>query len=289
MMKQNKLVLPVLKWVGGKRQLLPIIHKHLPKLSNTATYYEPFIGGGAVFFDLQPSKAVVNDINHELINVYQTIRDDVEKLIAELSNENKYANKSECYYKIRELDRNPDVYNKLSNIEKAARVIYLNKTCYNGLYRVNSMGEFNSPFGRYKNPSIINEIGLRAVSKYFREADITFRNMDFEDALEGIKKGDFVYFDPPYVPLSTTSNFTGYNESGFGFEEQERLKRLCDKLTDQGVHILLSNSDCDYIRKLFSDKKRYTIIEVKAKRSINSISSARGEISEVLIINHVRV
>ena len=144
MMRKNKLVLPVLKWVGGKRQLLPIIHKHLPKLSNNATYYEPFIGGGAVFFDLQPSKAVVNDINHELINVYQTIRDDVEKLIAELSNENKYANTSECYYKIRELDRNPDIYNKLSNIEKAARVIYLNKTCYNGLYRVNSMGEFNS-------------------------------------------------------------------------------------------------------------------------------------------------
>ena len=288
-MKKNTLVLPILKWVGGKRQLLPIIHKYLPKLSNTATYYEPFIGGGAVFFDLQPSKAVVNDINHELINVYQTIRDDVENLIAELGHENKYANTSECYYKIRELDRNPDVYNKLSNIEKAARVIYLNKTCYNGLYRVNSMGEFNSPFGRYKNPSIVNEIGLNAVSKYFREADITFRNMDFEDALEGIKKGDFVYFDPPYVPLSTTSNFTGYNESGFGFEEQERLKRLCDKLTDQGVHILLSNSDCEYIRNLFSDKKRYTIIEVKAKRSINSISSARGEISEVLIINHVRV
>lgn len=289
MMKKNKLVLPVLKWVGGKRQLLPIIHKYLPKLSNTATYYEPFIGGGAVFFDLQPSKAVVNDINNELINVYQTIRDDVEKLIAELGNKNKYANTSECYYKIRELDRNPDVYNKLSNIEKAARVIYLNKTCYNGLYRVNSMGEFNSPFGRYKNPSIVNEIGLRAVSKYFREANITFRNMDFEKALDGIKKGDFVYFDPPYVPLSTTSNFTGYNESGFGSEEQERLKSLCDKLTDQGVHILLSNSDCEYIRNLFSDKKRYTIIEVKAKRSINSISSARGEISEVLIINHVRV
>lgn len=288
-MKKNKLVLPVLKWVGGKRQLLPIIYKYLPKLSNTATYYEPFIGGGAVFFDLQPSKAVVNDINNELINVYQTIRDDVEKLIAELGNKNKYANTSECYYKIRELDRNPDVYNKLSNIEKAARVIYLNKTCYNGLYRVNSMGEFNSPFGRYKNPSIVNEIGLRAVSKYFREANITFRNMDFEKALEGIKKGDFVYFDPPYVPLSTTSNFTGYNESGFGSEEQERLKSLCDKLTDQGVHILLSNSDCEYIRNLFSDKKRYTIIEVKAKRSINSISSARGEISEVLIINHVRV
>lgn len=288
-MKKNKLVLPVLKWVGGKRQLLPIIRKYLPKISNTATYYEPFIGGGAVLFDLQPEKAIVNDINQELINVYQIIRDDVENLIAELSRENKYANTSECYYKIRELDRNPDIYHKLSNIEKAARIIYLNKTCYNGLYRVNSMGEFNSPFGRYKNPSIVNEIGLRAVSKYFREANITFRNMDFEKALEGIKKGDFVYFDPPYVPLSTTSNFTGYNESGFGFDEQERLKRLCDKLTDQGVHILLSNSDCEYIRNLFSDKKRYTIIEVKAKRSINSISSARGEISEVLIINHVRV
>ena len=288
-MKKNKLVLPILKWVGGKRQLLPVIHEYLPKISSTATYYEPFIGGGAVFFDLQPSKAVINDINQELMNVYKVVRDDVDNLIAELSTANKYANTAECYYKIRELDRNPDVYQKLSNVEKAARIIYLNKTCYNGLYRVNSMGEFNSPFGRYKNPSIVNEIGLKAVYKYLNESDITFLNVDFESALKNAKKGDVVYFDPPYVPLSTTSNFTGYNESGFGLSEQERLKCLCDKLTDKGVHILLSNSDCEYIRNLFSDKKRYKIIEVKAKRSINSISTARGEISEVLIINNVSI
>ena len=283
-MAKNKLVAPVVKWVGGKRQLLDEITPLLPK--RITSYCEPFLGGGAVLFSIQPTRAIVNDLNQDLITVYEVIRDDVESLLESLK---KHENTAEYFYAIRDMDRDKEVYQAMSKVERASRLIYLNKTCFNGLFRVNSSGEFNSPFGHYKNPNIVNEPILRAVSKYFREANITFRNMDFEKALEGIKKGDFVYFDPPYVPLSTTSNFTGYNESGFGSEEQERLKSLCDKLTDQGVHILLSNSDCEYIRNLFSDKKRYTIIEVKAKRSINSISSARGEISEVLIINHVRV
>lgn len=280
-MRKNKLVMPVLKWVGGKRQLLPEITKYIPKYT---TYYEPFLGGGAVLFDIQPNKAIVNDINGELINVYQVIKNNVEELISELSNKSKYDNNVESFYTIRELDRNHDSYNKLTAVEKAARILYLNKTCYNGLYRVNSMGEFNSPFGKYKNPNIVNEITLKAVSKYFNEADITFLNGDFENTVEGIKKGSFVYFDPPYVPISKTSNFTGYNEGGFGETEQIRLKELCDKLHKKGVNFLLSNSNCEFIRDLYKD---YEIIEIKAKRFINCNAGCRGEISEVLIRNHV--
>ena len=168
--KKNKLVVPVVKWVGGKRQLLPEIKKYTPKKFNT--YFEPFIGGGAVLFELQPKQAIVNDINRELINLYSVIQNNVEELIDKLSNSDLYSNTSECYYRIRELDREPKEYNKMTGIDKAARILYLNKTCYNGLYRVNSMGEFNSPFGSYKNPNIVNEITLRAVNKYFNETNI---------------------------------------------------------------------------------------------------------------------
>lgn len=285
-MKKSKLVMPVLKWVGGKRQLLPEIKKYMPTISKNITYYEPFVGGGAVLFDMQPNKAVINDVNHDLIDVYRVIKDNVEDLITELKKE-KYANTSEAFYQIRELDRKPNEFNKLTGVQKAARILYLNKTCYNGLYRVNSIGEFNSPFGRYKNPNIINDVGLRAVSKYFNDNNITFLSGDFESALKGIKKGSVVYFDPPYAPISKTSNFTGYNESGFGLDEQARLRNLCDKLTEKGVHILLSNSDCEMIRTLYSDESKYKIIQVKAKRTINSVASSRGEISEVLITNNV--
>lgn len=276
---KNKLVVPVLKWVGGKRQLLSEIKKYIPKYT---TYYEPFVGGGAVLFELQPNKAVINDMNSELINVYNVIKNNIDELIEELSIEKKYINTSECFYNIRELDRNPKQYNKLMGIQKAARILYLNKTCYNGLYRVNSMGAFNSPFGNYKNPNIINAITLRAVSKYFNDSDITFLTGDFEKAVNGIKKGSFVYFDPPYVPISKTSNFTGYNENGFGESEQRRLKKLCDTLSKKGVNILVSNSDCEFIRDLYNN---YDIIEIKAKRFINCNSDGRGEVSDVLIRN----
>lgn len=285
-MKKNKLVMPVLKWVGGKRQLLPEIKKYMPRINKNTTYYEPFVGGGAVLFEMQPDKAVINDVNHDLIEVYKVIKDNVEDLIEELKKD-KYSNTSEAFYDIRELDRRPKQYNNLTGIEKAARILYLNKTCYNGLYRVNSIGEFNSPFGRYKNPNIVNDVGLKAVSKYFNDANITFLNGDFESAVKGIKKGSVVYFDPPYAPISKTSNFTGYNESVFGEEEQKRLKRLCDRMTEKGIHILLSNSDCEFIRELYSDEEKYEIISVKAKRAINSVGNSRGEVSEVLIKNNV--
>lgn len=209
-MKKDELVTPVVKWVGGKRQLIPEIEKYIP--SHYTTYYEPFIGGGAVLFHLQPKKAIVNDINEELINLYQVIKDNVDELIEDLK---KHKNEPDYFYKIRELDRDMGKYQNLSSVERASRIHYLNKTCYNGLFRVNSQGQFNTPFGRYKNPNIVNEVTLRAVSKYFNSANISFKCCDFEEAVKWARKDSFVYFDPPYDPVSDTSSFTGYDKGGF--------------------------------------------------------------------------
>src|SRR5690606_25485579 len=237
-------------------------------------YYEPFIGGGAVLFELQPKKAIINDFNEELINVYQIIKENPEELILDLKT---HKNESDYFYHLRALDRE-ESFESMSNVKKASRVIYLNKTCYNGLYRVNNSGEFNSPYGRYKNPNIVNETTIRAVSKYLNANNITILNGDFETALEGIKKGDFVYFDPPYHPISYSSNFTGYIQGGFDIYEQVRLRDLCDELNKKGVSFLLSNSATQFIEDLYKD---YKISYVKANRSINSNAKKRGEIDEV--------
>ena len=276
--KNIKLVTPVLKWVGGKRQLLPEIRKRIPK--KYKVYYEPFLGGGAVLFDLQPKKAIVNDLNSELINVYKTIKSFPTELVEELR---KFSNDEETFYNIRNIDRDKTKYQELSNIQKAARIIYLNKACFNGLYRVNNAGEFNSPFGRYKNPNIVNDKTIYAVSKYFNTADITFKNGDFEECIKEIQKDSFVYLDPPYDPISKTSNFTGYNQGGFSDEEQIRIKNMCDRLNENGIKFLLSNSATPFIKELYKD---YIIDIVSAKRSVNSKADKRGEIEEVLIRNY---
>jgi len=272
------LVTPVLKWVGGKRQLLPEIRKYIPQ--NISIYYEPFVGGGAVLFDLQPTKAVINDVNQELINLYEVIKNDVESLISELR---QFKNEEEFFYDVRGWDRDSDKYKSLTNVERAARIHYLNKTCYNGLFRVNSSGEFNTPFGRYKNPNITNEVTFRAVSKYFNNADVSFLNSDFEKAVKEIRKGAFVYFDPPYDPVSNSANFTGYAEGGFNRDEQMRLKTLCDELNNKGIKFMLSNSSTEFIRDIY---KEYKLITLKANRSINSNANGRGEIDEVLVMNY---
>lgn len=276
-MKKNKLIAPFVKWVGGKRQLMPAINELLPK--KYSTYNEPFVGGGAVLFEVQPKKAVVNDFNAELINTYNIIKKHPEALIEDLKT---HVNESDYFYKIRALDRRDD-FDKVSNIKKASRVIYLNKTCYNGLYRVNSLGEFNSPFGKYKNPNIVNEVTIRAVSKYLNANDITIMNGDFENAVNKIRKGAFVYFDPPYHPVSKSSNFTGYVQGGFNADDQMRLRDLCDKLNQKGVQFLVSNSATKLILDLY---KKYDINFVKASRAINSDATKRGEVDEVLIRNY---
>ncbi len=276
---KNLILCPVLKWVGGKRQLLNEIIPMIP--SNCSTYVEPFIGGGAVLFELQPNKAIINDYNSELVNVYTVIKDHPEDLIKELQF-HKENNTAEHFYMVREYDRNPNFFSQMTNVQKAARIIYLNKTCYNGLYRVNSAGQFNSPYGKYKNPNIVNEHVIRAMSKYFNENTITIKNGDYKEPLKGLRKGAFVYLDPPYMPLTTSSSFTGYTENGFDENKQRELKDECDKLDKKEIKFLQSNSDCEFIRELYKD---YNIKTIKAKRAINSKGNSRGEINEVLIYN----
>jgi DNA adenine methylase len=276
--QNNKSVLPFVKWVGGKRQLLNEIEKHIPE--RFSRYYEPFIGGGAVLFHIQPRNAVINDSNEELVNLYNIIKETPEELIEDLK---KHRNEEKYFYKVRGIDREKEKYLKLSDIERASRIIFLNKTCYNGLFRVNSSGEFNSPFGRYKNPNIINAIKLRAVSSYLSKNNIKILNTDYEKSLSNIRKGAFVYFDPPYDPISDSSNFTGYTKNGFDKTEQERLKKVCDRLNNRKVKFLLSNSSTEFIRDLYKD---YPILPIKAKRVINSKGNGRGAITEILVKNY---
>jgi DNA adenine methylase len=278
--KREPLVQPFLKWAGGKRQLLISLRPLIPR--KLKRYYEPFLGGGAVFFDRQPKTAIVNDFNGELINCYQVIRDCPEELLKAIS---ALSNTSDDFYRIREMDRSPE-FTLLSSTERAARLIYLNKTCYNGLFRVNSQGQFNVPFGNYKNPVIADPAVIYAVSRYLNKANITFRNGDFADAINDAIEGDFVYFDPPYDPVSDTSSFTGYSLNGFVKDEQKRLKAVCDLLTQTGVKFLLSNSNTEFIRELYTSNN-YTIRTVQARRNINAVASGRGKIDELLISNYV--
>ena len=207
---KNKLATPVVKWVGGKRQLIDSIRPLLPQ--KITSYCEPFVGGGALLFELQPKNARVNDINKDLIEVYEVIRDDVDALIHELK---KFRNDKDYFYQVRDWDRDKEKYVHMTPVKRAARFLYLNKTCYNGLYRVNNAGEFNVPFGNYRNPNIVNAPVLRAVSSYFNEANIKFSSLDYSLALQRLPKGCFVYIDPPYDPVSDTANFTGYSSGGF--------------------------------------------------------------------------
>jgi DNA adenine methylase len=282
--KINPLVRPFLKWAGGKRQLLPEIVKYVPKMTSKHTYYEPFIGGGALLFQLQPPKAVINDSNKELINCYKVIKDSLDELMEELS-KNKYSNSETSYYEMRDLDRSTKKYASLSEVEKAARIIYLNKTCYNGLFRVNSQGQFNVPFGRYKNPNFLDDAVLIAVNKYLNSNDITLLNQDFAEAVKDANTGDFVYLDPPYDPVSQTASFTGYDVNGFNRDEQERLKEEFDALHKKGCKVMLSNSCTDFIMDLYKDYQD-TIIKVRATRSINSNALKRGRVDEVLVLNY---
>ena len=277
------LLAPVVKWVGGKRQLLDeIVTRFPPKFG---TYYEPFFGGGAVLFSKQPSKAVINDLNSDLIKVYRLIKTDPDSLIEELK---LFRNDKDFFYKVRELDRNKLLFDKMPDVKRAARLIFLNKTCYNGLYRVNSAGEFNTPFGGYKNPNIVNEAGIHAAHAYFSDIDITILNGDYAKAVETAKSKDFVYFDPPYDPISNSSAFTGYNEGGFDKSEQERLHGVCLELTKRGVYVLISNSSTPFIHDLYRDPEFHIDI-VKAKRCVNSIGDRRGDVDEVLINNYAYV
>ncbi|PRR77418.1 Modification methylase DpnIIA [Clostridium liquoris] len=276
-MKKNLLAQPFLKWAGGKRQLLPELNKYIPL--KYKTYYEPFVGAGAFLFDLQPKKAVINDINSELINCYNVIKNSLDDLVEDLK---RHEISSDYYYNIRELDRKPE-FNELSAVQRASRIIYLNKTCFNGLFRVNSQGQYNVPYGNYKNPKVLDEVVLKAVHNFLNSCDIIISNQDFEEVVRDAKKGDFIYFDPPYDPVSDSSSFTGYSLDGFSRDEQRRLKSVFDRLNKKGCFVLLSNSSTDFIKDLYKD---YRIEIVSASRSINSNALKRGKVDEVLVMNY---
>ena len=281
-MATNKLIAPFLKWVGGKRQIMPSIVSLLPKNIKDYTYVEPFVGGGAVLFHLQPESDIINDFNAELINVYEVIKNNLNELIADLK---KHKNESGYFYAIRGLDRTPQ-FGSLTKVQRASRTLFLNKTCYNGLYRVNNAGEFNAPFGSYKNPNIINEPTLKAVSKYLNSNNISIFCQDYNHILTNLDERSFVYLDPPYHPISESSNFTGYVQGGWDMFDQIRLREACDELTKKGIKFLLSNSAAPFIRDQY---KNYIIQTVKANRAINSNGAERGEIDELLIKNYNRL
>ena len=266
---------PIVKWVGGKRQLMFELLKNMPEDFNR--YFEPFIGGGALFFELQPDNAYISDMNEELINLYQVVRDNVDELIDDLQ---KHDISKEYFMEIRNIDRTEE-YKNWSNVKKASRFIYLNRTCFNGMYRVNSKGEFNVPFGHYKNPRIVDENNLINCSNLLQRTEI--KHADFSDILKKVKKGDFVYFDPPYVPLSETSSFTSYTKDGFDIDMQFKLRDVCDELDSMGVKFLLSNSDTKLVNDLYEN---YNIKKVFASRQINANADGRGKITEVLVRNY---
>jgi DNA adenine methylase len=282
MAERDASIRPYLKWAGGKRQLLSEIRKYLPGDREGYTYYEPFVGAGAVFFALRPARAVINDSNAQLMLTYTAIKDHIEELVC-LLKQYRDRNGRDFFYGTRNLDRDAVQFGGLTIAEKAARVIFLNKTCFNGLYRVNSRGFFNVPRGRYKNPLIFDEAVLWRISAYLNANAVAILNGDFEHAAAGAGKDSFVYFDPPYHSPGN-AGFTGYQADGFGADAQRRLRDLMIRLTGRGAKCLLSNADTEYIRTLY-DHDFFDIVPVQARRAINSNSSGRGRVNEVLIKN----
>ena len=271
---------PFVKWAGGKRQVMNEIKKYIPE--NYNTYYEPFVGGGAVFFELAPKKAVLNDYNKELMNVFECIKDEIkfEKMCNEL-NHHEANHSEEYYYDIRNVDRDKNKFNRIADYKRAARTIYLNNACFNGLYRVNSKNEFNVPYGKKDKVNTYEGQNLGIVHCILNFNDIELISTDFEEAVKNAKKGDFIYFDPPYD--SDTTTFNSYTDGGFGKEEQIRLFNLFEQLDKKGCYIMLSNHNTKLIRDLY---KNYNIHVIKAKRNINANGKKRGSVEEVIITNY---
>lgn len=283
-MKEKKVntARPFVKWVGGKGRLVAELAKYYPTEYND--YYEPFAGGGAVFFSLNPKKAHINDLNEVLISLYNFIKKDVDRVIVTLRM------LQDEYYSLSTLDEKKELYlkkrsefNELANgsFEKAVLLIFLNKTCFNGMYRENSKGGFNVPFGKHEKPTICDEDNLRAVAEVLKHVTIT--HSSYEVLTSKAKPGDFIYFDPPYHPLNTTSSFTSYQAGGFSAEDQQKLRDELKRLSDLGCKVMLSNSDAPLINELYKD---FNIHKIYAARAINSKGDGRGKILEVLVTNY---
>jgi DNA adenine methylase len=273
---------PFVKWAGGKRQLIPEIAKHLPK--KIGTYFEPFLGGGALLFHLLSENKIlkghVSDLNADLVLSYVTIRENLGGLLKSLQkhSDNYFSNSKSYYYSVRES-------NPKNQIEKVSRLLFLNRTCFNGLYRVNSKGKFNVPLGRYSHPNIVQEENLTLVNQFLNQNNIIIKCQDFSSTIQKAKKGDFVYFDPPYQPVSKTANFTSYTNGNFGLNDLKRLAKVSNELAKKGVNVLLSNSSSKQVRELFSSK-HWEITKIQANRAINSDSNKRTGHFELLIKNY---
>ncbi|MGF1507507.1 MAG: DNA adenine methylase [Chloroflexi bacterium] len=274
---------PFLKWAGGKSSLLPQYEPLLPK-GGVRAYFEPFVGSGAVFFYLRSKEAFaenwhLSDANPELLNVYRAVRDQLPELLAELRVHRQQHSKDH-YYSVRAWDRNGD-WSQIPPVQRAARMLYLNRTCYNGLWRVNQRGQFNVPMGRYDKPRIVNAARLRAAHKALQ--GVSLRVTHFRAVLERAAPGDFVYFDPPYVPLNATANFTEYSRYGFSTDDQRELAEVFRALADRGCRVMLSNSDTPLVHELYAD---FRIERVHARRSINVNADRRGAITEVVVLSY---
>jgi DNA adenine methylase len=276
---------PFLKWAGGKRVLLPDLKLRFPTFSGT--YIEPFFGAGAVFFSFGASvPKIASDTNAELINVYEMVRDHAEALIFELT---KHENSERHFYSVRAWDRDP-FYASIAPVTRAARFVFLNRTCYNGLYRVNSRGEFNVPFGRYKNPKIVPAEELKKASQFLnspsRDGSIPrLLPGDYTEASAHAKSGDLVYFDPPYDPISDSSSFVAYSRNGFDQTQHEKLRDEVLRLTSLGVAVVVSNSDTTFIRNLYSDSKTFKIEYLSSRRRVASREAKRRLTQELVITN----
>lgn len=271
---------PFVKWAGGKRQIIDKLIKYSPVEFNT--YFEPFVGGGALLFELSPDKAVINDYNAELINVYECLKDEkkYKKMCSEL---NKYEtlHSEEFYFEIRNLDRDKAKFNKMPDYKRASRTIYLNKACFNGLYRVNSKNEFNVPFNKKTKVNTYDGENLLVIHYLLNFKDIKILNCDFEESIKDAKKNDFIYFDPPYD--SDTQTFNSYTENGFDKEEQKRLAKVFKELDNRGCYVMLSNHNTKLVNELYKD---YHIHVIQAKRNINANGQKRGKVEEVIITNY---
>jgi DNA adenine methylase len=265
---------PFVKWAGGKRQLLDILNAAKP--SSFGRYFEPFIGGGAFLFSQLPDRATISDANPELINCYQVIKNDVDALIRSLI---RHKNDEIHFYETRAKDPS-----KLTAVQRASRFIFLNKTCFNGLYRENKSGQFNTPFGRYENPKIADKANLEAISAYLNTSDVAIHYSGYQTSLDKAEAGDFVYLDPPYVPLTKTASFASYLKGGFGLEDQAALAKSFAELSHRGVLVMLSNSNTEVIHELY---KGFNIKTIHATRAINCKGGSRGkEANEVLVTNY---
>ena len=271
---------PFVKWAGGKRSIIDKLINLVPEDFNT--YYEPFVGGGAMLYELQPKKAVINDYNTELMNVYECIKDENKfaNMCSEL-NKHEAKHSEDYYYEIRDLDRDKKKFNKLADYKRAARTIYLNKACFNGLYRVNSKNEFNVQSGKKNKVNTYDGPNLGIIHCLLNFNDIKLLSTDFEEAVKNAKKGDFIYFDPPYD--SDTSTFNSYTENGFGKEEQKRLAEVFKDLDKRGCYVMLSNYNTKLIKELYKD---FNFNYVEAQRNIGASSKNRGKVEEVIITNY---